>query len=160
MRPIIDSLVKKEYDMRPLEQNEFRDKCREYPGTVQCLNECAFIPYKTVKQESLMEKITAASHRMPGDNAQNKYCLAVLAYVNVGSLYLSLAAQYSMYCMLTKEVEPVSIEDFIKDAGQGHILCSLDMKILKRMVDDIMMGYKLCGDIKVELVDIAEGISG
>lgn len=160
MRPIIDKVVKEEFEQRPLESHVYLEKCREYPGEVQYLNECAFISYKSCKADSLMERLTAAAERMPGQNKQQKYCLAILSYVNLGSLYLSVAAQYSLYSILTPETNPQSVEEFIKSSGYPHLASSMDFKILDKMIDDIMQGYKLCGPVNadVDLVGLAESI--
>lgn len=160
MRPIIDKVVKDEFDLRPFEKDTFVQKCREFPGEVQYLNECAFISYKSCKSESLMERLTAASERMPGHNKQEKYCFAILSYVNLGSLYLSVAAQYALYNILTPETQPMEVKDFLLDSGSPHLATSMDFKILNKMIDDILQGYKLCGDVKagVDLAGLAESM--
>lgn len=158
MRRIIDKVVKDEFDQRPLESYKYFDKCREFPGEVQYLNECAFVSYKSCKAESLMERLTAAAERMPGKTKQEQYCLAILSYVNLGSLYLSVAAQYALYSILTPETEPQTVEEFIMSSGSPHLVSSMDFKILNKMIDDIMQGYKLCGPVTAD-VDLA-GLAG
>ena len=158
MRPIIDKLVKDEYENRPLQRQEFMDKLRQYPGSVQQLNNCAFVSYKSIKVDSIMRLIDA-SKRMPGETEQQKYCLAILSYANLGSIYLSIATQYALYKILTPEVNPMSVKEYLSTGGQAHLVSSLDFKVLDKMIDDIMQGYKLCGEIKSELGDIAAHIS-
>lgn len=160
MRPIIDKLVKDEYENRPLQRQEFMDKLRQYPGCVHLLNNCTFVSYKSIKVESIMERLIDASKRMPGKTAQQKYCLAILSYANLGSIYLSIATQYALYKILTPEVNPMSVKEYLSTGGQVHLVSSLDFKVLDSMIDDIMQGYKLCGDVEVDvdLAGLAESI--
>lgn len=160
MRSIVDGEVKKLFENKPLEAHRYSELKGMYPGTVEKTNEFNFLPTNKIQQETIREKLLSAMTRMPGSTNKEKYCFAMISLANLGSVYLTTAIQYALYSVLTSETKPVKIEEFIKDAGQAHILDVLDLTVLNAFVKDILKGYESLEDVKASgnLVDIAISI--
>ena len=158
MRAVIDSEVKKYFENRPFETETLREFQRRYSGDVEKINEFEYMPTSKAQSMTLRERLLSSMTRMPGTTNQEKYCFAMMSLANLGSIYLSTTMMYAMYAVLTKEVKPVSVVEFIKDAGQGHILSSLDMDVLSSMIKDVLKGYESLADKKPALLEAAESI--
>lgn len=156
MRQIMDKPVMDYYSDRPFKTDERDMLLRMHPGQVRATNSCVFLSHKKAKASSIKERLVEATTRMPGDNFKQKYCMAILSYANVGSIYLSLASQYALYRIITDEAEPSDLSTYVAEAGLGVLLSTLDLSVLTNLVDDIMAGLEEEDKPKSNLEDVAD----
>ena len=156
MRLKVDKQVEAFYDSRPFRREERDTVTRMNPGAVVALNDCVFLQYKKAAATSIKERLISSSERMPGKDYKQKYCMAVLSQANIGSLYLSIAAQYALYYITSDEVEKCDIKTFIEDSGKSALIGTLDIKVLENIVADIISGYEECNPDGDKLLEVAD----
>ena len=141
MRDKVDKVVKDIILAEPGGYRKLPDVQRMSFGKVKDLSSISCVKYNDVDVTTLEWRVlTAADAITAVDDKKKRFQMAVIGLVNTGSLYISIAAQYVLYCITTTEIPPCTLEETVSRSCSS-IMVKFDMKVLKNIVDTLMKGY-------------------
>lgn len=163
MRSIIDSMVKKYYDGKVFEQDEYQRLCGMYPGKTIQSNAFNFAKSSQIPKDDLMDTIENMITTSTATELKDRFGLCMLQLIPLDSVYISLAAQQCLYKVCTKEVAPQTLQDMVKTASKERHLESVDLSYAQKLADDFWKLYlklnKESSESKKDnLLELAQGI--